>query len=124
MNAAPTPGLFRAIAAKICAFSPVGTLALYVLLAFYSRVSVGHWPRYYEYQTVYNSPTFRLLGVAFLLWGALSLLLAPILWGVLIWHPQARLQAVRQVVVYITAWLLFILIAAADPGGFTSFLVD
>jgi hypothetical protein len=86
---------------------------------------MGHWPRYHEYLTVFASPVFKIIGATFLLWGALSVLLAPVLWGALTWRarPGAK-TAVRQVAVFIAGWLAFVLLVAADPYGFTSFLID
>jgi len=100
-------------------------LAFYVLLALYSRAWMGHWPRYYEYLTVFDSPLFRIIGGAFLLWGAVSLILAPVSWGVVAWRAwPGRRTAERQATVFVAAWILFILLVAADPYGFTSFLID
>jgi hypothetical protein len=47
------------------------------------------------------------------------------LWGALTWRarPGAK-TAVRQVAVFIAGWLAFVLLVAADPYGFTSFLID
>ena len=101
--------------ADLCAFAPSGTTALYILLAVYSRVSTGHWPKYYEYLTVSHSPIFMLLGGAFLLSGALSLILAFVFWGRWRWWQAA---------VFIAAWVLLVALVMADPYGFTSFLID
>jgi hypothetical protein len=108
----------------MCAFAPLGMIALYILLAVYCRAWMGHWPRYYEYLTVYDAPAFRLIGGAFLLSGAVSLLLAPVLWGVLTWRARPRPEAIRQFIVFIAAWFMFILLVVANPCGFTSFLID
>ena len=124
MNTEPTSRFARSVAAGLCAFAPLGVIALYVLLALYSRARMGHWPRYSEYLTVYDAPAFKWIGAAFLLWGALSLLFAPVLWAVLIGRARSRTEAARQVIVYIATWTAFILLVAAHPYGFTSFLID
>ena len=124
MSAAPTAGQYRSIAAEVCAFAPLGIIALYILLALFSRAWMGHWPRYYEYLTIWGAPAFRLIAAAFLLWVVISLLLAPLLWGVLALRARAKPDAVRHVLVYIGSWLIFILLVRADPFGFTSFLID
>jgi hypothetical protein len=82
--------------ADICAFAPFGTAILYVLLAAYSRLSMGHWPKYYEYLTVSHSPIFMLLGAAFLLSAVLSLISAFVFWGRWRWWQAA---------VFIAAWV-------------------
>ena len=124
VNTEPTSRSLRSVAEGLCALAPLGVIALYVLLALYSRAWMGHWPRYYEYLTVYDAPAFKWIGGAFLLWGALSLLFVPVLWAVLRWRAQSRTEAVRHVFAYIAAWTAFVLLAAADPYGFTSFLID
>jgi len=101
--------------ADICAFAPFGTATLFLLLATYSRLLMGHWPRYYEYLTVYDSPIFKLLGAAFLLSGALSLISGMVLWGRWRWWQAA---------LFIAAWVLLVALVMADPFGFTSFLID
>jgi hypothetical protein len=86
---------------------------------------MGHWPRYHEYLTVYSSPAFPLIGAAFLVWGAASLLLVPVLWAVLTLRGRPGIKTViRQVAVFVAAWLLFVLLVVADPFGFSSFLID
>jgi len=101
--------------ADFCAFAPSGTATLYILLATYSRLLMGHWPKYYEYLTVYDSPIFKLLGIAFLFSGALSLISGMVLWGRWRWWQAA---------VFITSWVLLVALVMADPCGFTSFLID
>lgn len=101
--------------AEVCAFAPFGTVALYILLAAYSRISAGHWPNYGEYLTVAHSPIFMFLGIVFLLSGALSCISAFAFWGRWRWW---------QVAVFIAAWVLLVALVTADPYGFTSFLID
>jgi hypothetical protein len=125
MNTPRTCNSSRSAVAEICAWTPLGVIALYVLLALFSRACMGHWPRYHEYLTVFASPVFKIIGATFLVWGALSVLLAPVLWAALTWRarPGAK-TAVRQVALFIAGWLAFVLLVAADPYGFTSFLID
>lgn len=99
----------------LCAFAPFVTTALYILIAAYSRISTGHWPKYYEYLTISRSPIFMFLGAAFLLSGALSLISAFVFWGR--WLKW-------QAAVFIAAWILLVALVMADPCGFTSFLID
>ena len=99
----------------ICAFAPLGTAALYILLAIYCRSSMGHWPRYHEYLTAYDLPVFKPIGAAFLLSGVVSVFSLLLLWG--------RLLA-WQAVVFVLGWVLLTVLVVADPYGFTSFLID
>jgi hypothetical protein len=99
----------------LSAFAPFGTTVLYILLAAYSRISAGHWPKYHEYLTVSHSPIFMLLGAAFLLSGVLSLVSAFVFWGRWRWWEAA---------VFLAAWVLLVALVMADPFGFTSFLID
>ena len=111
--------------ARICAISPVGTIALYILLALCARLVAGHWPSYGEYLAVFASPFFKMIGAQFILWGAASLLLAPLAWIVLTWRmrPGVRIIA-RQILTFLGSWVVFVLLANADVFGFTSFLID
>jgi hypothetical protein len=76
---------------------------------------MGHWPKYHEYLTAYNSTIFKLLAAAFLLSGTVSLIVGMALWGR--WLK-------RQAAVYIATWFLLVALVMADPYGFTSFLID
>jgi hypothetical protein len=125
MDTAPTPRLFRSVATEICSFAPLGMTALYMLLAVYSRMWAGHWPRYHEYLEVFASPAFPFIGAIFLFSTAASLLLAPLLWGALTWRARPGFRTVtRQIAVFVAGWLIFILLVIANPYGFTSFLID
>ena len=110
MNA-PTSTTNDSAADDICAFTPFGTAALYILLAAYCRTSMGHWPRYHEYLTAYDLPVFKPIGAAFLLSGALSVFSGALLWG-----RWLKWQGV--------GWVLLVALVMADPHGFTSFLID
>ena len=102
-------------AADIFAFAPFGTAALYLIMAVYSRAFMGHWPRYYEYLTVFDSPIFKLLSAAFLLSGLVSVLSVALFWGRWItW----------QAALFVVGWVMLVALVMADPHGFTSFLID
>jgi hypothetical protein len=108
----PTSTTNDSVAGDICAFAPLGTAALYILLAVYCRTSMGHWPRYHEYLTAYDLPIFKPLGAAFLLSGALSIFSVALLWGRwLTWHGA----------VFILGWVLLVALVVDDPYSFTSF---
>jgi hypothetical protein len=125
MSATPAFSSSRSAAAEVCAFAPLGVIALYGMLALYCRVWMGHWPRYYEYLAAFDSPISKIIGAAFLLWAIFSLLVAPVWWGALIWRTRPGLKpATRQAAIFIGSWLVFILLVIADPFGFTSFLID
>ncbi len=107
------------------ALAPFLLTGLYLALAVYSRILLGHWPIYSEFSDLNRSAPFWIIWLTFLLWGAFSLLGAPVAWVIALRRrPVPARWSSRHIITYVAGWILFVALCQFNPHGFTSVLID
>ena len=114
---------------EVCAGAPLFLIVLYIALATYARVAVGHWPHYGEYSDLcLASSAFTTLDSSFSLWGVFSLFGLPLMWflvqvGLLRLRPDPGHRQ-RLITMYVCGWGIFLILFICNPYGFSSAFID